>query len=378
MQLQITPGASPNPLPNGSGVFLDRASVLTQFQTSVHAPFAAGTLDFFQQPIAAPLRILSASDVLSTNCVQSVSLGSQANTSTTLSLAAGTYYYAVTALDASGNESLASAIVAPITIGSGQEVNISWPPASSQPQSSEIASYNVYRGEFPAGTWTPVANVAVTTVGGTATDQGQTATPKSPPMTELATWFDSSIVTFFNYYDANTLTLTSSTAGYGSASNVTWQYSFSGTVVTDSVTNLCCLQFLLMSVLDLSEATPTEVAAGDLPFPLQTPFNIYHPYWNTNSFDPDAPAPAPYPGDIRHRQRRRQDAESAALLPRGFRRGSVRGVLPPADGEPRRRRVRESVRRRRQSVVDALRHAELPQHHRRAVVMTAPPTSRAT
>lgn len=302
IQLQIDPPQAT--LPNGSGVFLDRADVLSQYQSSFPSPspFQAGVLDMFGETIPAPLGILSPASVLTYNCVQGVAVSIPGASS---QLAAGTYYYVVTAMDSNNNSSYAQPMVASISVDGTQAVTIAWAPNSDQ-TSGDINQYPVYRGTPANGgvTWELIACPLASqfSFGGAALDQGQAAlspppgVPATPPFSPLATWFDAAVQSFFNYYLTNALSL--SAVNYSATSDTEyWNYSFSGTTVVDPVTNLpLYLQLAFTGAVDLTTMAP--VASGDLPFPVGTPLNIYYPYWNTNTYsqnNPAAPSWAPFP-----------------------------------------------------------------------------------
>ena len=304
IQIVLDLSSGPNPLPNGSGVCLDQADVQSQFTASAPAQFQQCIQDLFLQPVASPLRILSPTDLLNYQCLTGVdaSIPAATNPDATLN---GTYYYGVTALDAAGNESYMQPEVVTISVATPQQVTVGWAPLSNQPQLADISAYNVYRAGSPFGPWTLVnpSPLGATgfPAGGALLDSGSSAGPASAPSgwpgpgywptNPLCTWFDAAIQGFFQYYDANggnTLELVIEAAGYGTASGDTWQYSFSGTFGTDTVTGLQCLQFLITGVQDL---TTNENVVSQMPFDSSTPFNLYYPYWNTNSTSTASPAP---------------------------------------------------------------------------------------
>lgn len=303
IQLQIAP---PQPtLPNGSGVFLDRADVLSQYTSAfASSPFQAGILDMFGQTIPAPLGILSPASVLTYNCVQGVAVSIPPGAPSTLT--AGTYYYAVTAMNGNNDSSYAQPMVASISVDGTQAVTIAWAPNADQ-TSGDIQQYNVYRGTPTSNgeevTWELIASPSANSFshGGAALDSGQAAisppgVPATPTFSPLATWFDSAIQSFFNYYLTNTLSL--SAVNYSATVDTEyWNYLFSGTTVADTATGLpLYLQLALTGAVDLTTMKP--VASDDLPFPVETPFNIYYPYWNTNTYTPNnppAPSWAPFP-----------------------------------------------------------------------------------
>lgn len=302
IQIVLTLSAGPNPLPNGSGVCLDQADVQSKFTASAPAQFQQCIQDLFLQPVPSPLRILSPTDLLNFQCLTGVtaSIPAASNPNATLN---GTYYYGVTALDAAGNESYMQPSVVMISVATTQQVTVGWGPISSQPQLADISAYNVYRATSPLGPWTLVNPSPLDvsgTAGGAFPDSGSSGGPATAPAgwpgpgnwptNPLCTWFDSAIQEFFQYYGAdggNTLELVIEAAGYGAGSGDTWQYSFSGTFGTDAVTGLQCLQFLITGVQDL---TTGENVISQMPFDGSTPFNLYYPYWNTNSTSTASPA----------------------------------------------------------------------------------------
>lgn len=77
-------------------------------------------------------------------------VGAPATATTGGTLAAGTYYYRVTAIDAQGRESAASAQVSQVTTGATSTVTVNWTNVPG------AASYRVYRGTtdgFTTGVW---------------------------------------------------------------------------------------------------------------------------------------------------------------------------------------------------------------------------------
>ncbi|WP_420127573.1 beta-1,3-glucanase family protein [Longimicrobium sp.] len=126
------------------------------------------------------------------------------------------------------------------------------------------------------------------TGGGALTDTGQASTTATPPLNPLATWFDAPIQAFFARYTAPQPPL-SLTATDGTSDG--YVYAFQGTTTTDA-SGLPCLQLVLSAV------TQAGVAVAQPPIAVGTPFNVYSPYWNTNTYDDGNPAPpawAPYP-----------------------------------------------------------------------------------
>lgn len=169
-------------------------------------------------------------------------------------------------------------------VTTGNQVIINWGATGSQPQSADILSYNVYRGTAAAGvpSWTLIDSPTITS-STSSTDTGQSGSAATPVLNPLANYFDPAIEGFFDYYDAaagNTLELTVQTGGY--QTNHSWVFSFSGTTLQDPVTSLQCLQLTLTAIWDAT--AQTSVPAANWPFPQGTPFNIYYPYWNTNTF----------------------------------------------------------------------------------------------
>ncbi|WP_420127572.1 beta-1,3-glucanase family protein [Longimicrobium sp.] len=122
IQIQVQPAEAA--LPAGAGVTMPRAQVLGTF-----AGYVAGNgfLQCAQDPFGKPLatRILSPANALVANAPQGVVAGAFDGPPSTL--AAGTYYYVVTALDGTGAgaaESYAQATVARATVTAGQAVQV--------------------------------------------------------------------------------------------------------------------------------------------------------------------------------------------------------------------------------------------------------------
>jgi hypothetical protein len=282
IQIQIDPAAPV--LPEGAGVTLDRADVFTQYRNYVkdaYPDFMQCATDAFNNSLTD--RILSPKYAITGNCVQGVV--ANAFSGPPSSLPAGLYYYAVSALDGNNTESYAQYEVVQANVGAGQAVTVAWAPNANQPAGR--ASYNLYRGT-PSGesvSWGLVGNVLASQftvgVGGAMTDTGAALASGTPTMNPLVTFFDSEIQKFFaNYQGGNSLTLTA-TDGTSDA----YIYSFTGNSVADSSGNILYLQMSLTSV------TGASGPVNDPPIPIGTPFNIYYPYWNTNTFDSSNPAP---------------------------------------------------------------------------------------
>ena len=273
-------------LPSGAGVILDRETVFSQYRqyaAGTYAAYAQCADDAFGKPLST--RILSPKNALA-NAPQGVVTTLLSSTSSTL--AAGSYYYAVTALDQDGKEGYAQPDVVTATVpGADQSVTVAWSPIGFQPAGT--ASFNVYRG-IPAGnavTWTLLGNVAAAGagVGGAFADTGQPGTPGTGPrMNPLVTYFDSEIQAFFARYEKKKETLVL-TATDGTTNG--YVYAFHGTTTTDAAGSKC-LQLTLKGVTSAATTPPAS------PIPLGTPFNIYYPYWNTNTYDSGNPAPPPW------------------------------------------------------------------------------------
>jgi anti-anti-sigma factor len=298
MQIALDlPAGVPNPLPNGSGVCQDRADVLSQFLSSIPAAFQQCIQDLFLQPIAGPLRILSPKDVLVYQSVQGVTASQQPNSNSTL---AGVCYYGVAAVNAAGDQGYLQGPVVMADVQPGNQVTVSWGTNGSQPQSTDIVSYNVYRSVSPVGPWTLIGSPPASTFpsGCSWLDTGQSLPPigSLPQANPLCTWYDTAIHEFFAHYGSgNALALSVVQSGYGSVGTVnyaehSWKYSFSGTTTTDAATGLSSLQFLVTNVFDL---TTNSAVTELMPFASSTPFNLYYPYWNTNSDSTASPAPCP-------------------------------------------------------------------------------------
>ncbi|HYI08744.1 MAG TPA: beta-1,3-glucanase family protein [Thermoanaerobaculia bacterium] len=294
MQIELVPLSSSTPAPPAAGVYLDRTGVISQFQTNVVAAFQTGLQNICGQPVAPPpLRILSPNDVLVYSCVQGVTASVPAGGGSS-TLAAGTYAYAVSAVDANGNEGYVQATLAPITIAANQQVTIGWAPLASQPYGGAgIASFNVYRYDSTAGTWTLLNfSPPLTSSSTAAQDTGQAGTVQTPNFNPLASWFDGAIGSFFDYYQSNILILIVPNV---SPSGSTWLYSFNGSTVPASGSPQS-LQFSFTGAADLT--TGDSISSADLPFAAGTPFNVYYPYWSSNTYGTSSVAPpswTPYP-----------------------------------------------------------------------------------
>lgn len=277
IQIQLDP--TDKALPNGAGVFVDRETVFSQFQE-----FASGSVflqcaqDAFGYPRS--MRILSPKNVFPGNAVQGIVANTQNKNQKTL--AQGNYYYTVTSTSNSKNphkkQSYGQSEVVRIFVKENQEVVIAW----SSKQSLGIAThYSIYRGT-PSSNSISWANVGTTDGSGSFIDSGQAAFPIDYPINPLNTYFDYEIQKFFtNYKDPDqplTLTATDGTInGY--------IYFFSG-VFSPTEGDSAYLQFKLTKVVDSSGNT-----VNSPPIPLNTAFNVYYPYWNSNTFDSSNPSP---------------------------------------------------------------------------------------
>jgi hypothetical protein len=286
IQIQVTPASVG--LPAGAGVTAARADVFTAFTQYVqaHPEYAQCAQDMFGNAITT--RIMAPADVLTSNCVQGVTANAFTDDSSTL--AAQTYYYGVSAVDASGKESYVQPKVVQATPAAKQAVQVAWAQNSAQP--AGIVSYNVYRGTMDNGTltWGLLKNVAAADfgsgVGGAFADTGQALGSAQPKMNPLATAFDVAIKVFFATHATDDTGATKPlvlTATDGTPDG--YVYTFSGTTVPPSATASGYLGFTLTKVA----LNGTDVTSP--PIPLQTAFNLYYPFWNTNTFDPTAPPP---------------------------------------------------------------------------------------
>lgn len=282
IQIQLTPASVG--LPGGAGVTAARSDVFTAFTQfmQAHPEYAQCAQDMFGNPLTT--RILAPGDVLTANCVQGVSATAFGGPPSTLT--DQTYYYAVTGVDADLKESSAQPAVVQVNPGDGGSVQVAWTQNSGQP--AGIAYYNVYRGTLvekkvqwgllkagiPASSFGPG-------VGGSFTDTGQSVSDNQPRMNPLATCFDSQIKAFFAACKTQPLVLTAT-----DGTNDGYLYTFTGTTVDPTSTASGYLGFTLTSVTS-AEGNPVQSP----PIPLKTPFNLYYPYWNTNTFDPTAPPP---------------------------------------------------------------------------------------
>jgi fibronectin type 3 domain-containing protein len=277
VQIQITP--PDRNLPSGAGVYMPRADVFTRFAQQVPAAFAQCAQDAFGQPQST--RIYSPAQALMAKCVQGVVANPFQGPPSTLP--AGTYWYAVSALNKQKAESYVQSTMAKATTTAGQAVTVAWAPNANQP--AGVDSYNVYRGTPGKGgaiTWGLLGNVPASQfkAGGAFADTGQAVTSAQPKMNPLATYLDGEIQKFFQGCRTQKLTLTATdgtTNGY--------VYTFTGSTTNDKSGRPQYLQLTLTSV------TSGGKKVSSPPIPLKTPFNIYYPYWNTNTFNPAAPAP---------------------------------------------------------------------------------------
>jgi hypothetical protein len=286
IQINISPGSVG--LPSGAGVALDRTDVVSQFNAlAAGGDFAQCTQDLLGNPVTQ--RILSPYYALQSSGVVGVVANDLPNTTTTL--APGTYYYAVTAVGPGGSpESYAQFNVAQYPVPQAQPgssnvaVNVAW--ANPQPWAGSIGGYNVYRGT-PSGGAVSWVMIAQNLSSGTyALPGGDTGLPplneNAPPLNPLNTFFDASVQAVFGgYTTAQPLTLQASSTY--AADN--YFYTFQGASGTDGDGN-SVLQFILESVVDASGNT-----VASPPVPLQTQFNVYNPFWNTNTYTPGNSAP---------------------------------------------------------------------------------------
>jgi hypothetical protein len=277
IQIQLDP---PNAnLPDGAGVFAAQTAVLSGFPeyAGPSSPFLQCGQDLFGHALTTGL--VSTGYMLTGNCVQGVQANPSGGPPSTLP--PGTYAYAVTALDSGGNESNAQPGVAIAQTGpqSGLAVTVAW-SASNQP--AGIASYNIYRGTVSDGSvsWDGLlTNVPADAI--TGFDTGQALlNDDAPPLNPLATYFDDQVAALFA---SSSITLTAtdgSTDGY--------VYTLAGGSATDSGTGNPVLQFLVTAT------DPNGTADSSPPIPLQTVFNVFSPFWSTNTYDSSNPAPPPW------------------------------------------------------------------------------------
>ena len=284
IQIQIEP--SDASLPNGAGVCVPRLTVMSQYPEYVAN--LGGSYLAYQLCAVNPFhgtnmqRLCSPNYAVIASSVQGVVANPFTGPTSTLPL--GSYYYVVTAL----NGSVEAYAQSDLVIGTltpteaGEAINVAWAPNSSQPAGT--TSYNVYRGT-PSGssvTWALIGNVLAENFqyGCAYADYGQAGAAVTPNFNPLTTYFDSEIQTFFANRKKTALTLTATDGtpdGYF--------YTFTGLTGADS-SGFECLQMLLTSVVD-SSGDPV----ASPPIPLQTPFNIYYPFWQNNTYDWTNPAP---------------------------------------------------------------------------------------
>lgn len=273
---------------------LDLTDVMSQFDALVAGgDFAQCTQDLLGNPVTQ--RITSPYYALQSSGVAGVVVNNLPNTTT--SLAPGTYYYAVTAVGPDGSpESYAQFNVAQYVVPQAQAgssnvaVNVAW--ANPQPWQNSIGGYNVYRGT-PSGSsvaWGMIAqNLSSDTYALPGGDTGLALlNDDAPPLNPLNTFFDGTVQTVFTTYtSAQPLTLQASSVYTDPTTGTTdnYFYSFNGASGTDGEGN-AVLQFTLESVVDAGGNTVTSS-----PVPLQTQFNVYNPFWNTNTYTPTNPAP---------------------------------------------------------------------------------------
>lgn len=293
MQIELVPVSTSSAAPPPAGVFADRDTVISSFQANVMDAFLTGLQSICGPPLPAPQpRILSPNDVLVYNTVQGVNANVPAGGGSS-TLAAGTYCYAVAAVSAQGEEGYVQPSLAQITIAADQQVTIGWSPLASQPYGGlGIASYNVYRFEVATGVWT-LLNVTppLDSNSTAAQDTGQSGIAQSPQFNPLATWFDDALESFFTWYQSNTLSLTVPNVGPDGS---TWLYLFDGATVPASGSPQS-LQFTLTAITDVNQ---NAIPADQWPFPAGTPFNIYYPFWTSNTYGTSSVPPpswTPYP-----------------------------------------------------------------------------------
>jgi hypothetical protein len=274
IQLQIGPANANLPNGVGTGVATSRSGVLSGFSNYAGStsPFLQCAQDLFGNSVTS--RLTSTGFTMTGNCVQGVTANAFAEKS---SLTAGlTYFYAVTAVGSGSQESYAQFNIAGATTSSSESaVMVAWSPNEQQP--AGIVSYNVYRGTLASGTfaWNGLlANVPASQfgpgIGCNYPDTGGTpVNENAPPIDPLDTYFDGELTALFAN-DSITLAATDGTSD-GYVYTVT-----GGSAVTG---NLPVLQFLLTGVVD-SDNNPV----ADPPIPLQTPFNVYSPFWSTNTY----------------------------------------------------------------------------------------------
>jgi hypothetical protein len=125
------------------------------------------------------------------------------STSSGGSLAAGTYYYTVTAVDGSGGQTLASPESTIATTGGSSLVTLSWAAVNG------ATKYYVYRGTTSGG-----ENVYYTTKTNSYIDTGATSTSGTPP--SIASAYRDEFTSTGNYLNQSTtiLTSTNSTTGF--------------------------------------------------------------------------------------------------------------------------------------------------------------------
>ncbi len=292
--IQINPTESL--LPAGAGVFMSRDEVFSNYLQFIQADssrsaFAQCANDAFGNLSSA--RIVSPKTAVLDYGVAGVmlSLLNQGTNPPPSTLPAGTYYYAVCALNSSGASTYAQSYIASIQVSANTAVNIAWAGNSSQPLNT--ASYNVYRGCFINNelTWVCIANPAASSFtsgcatmdNGQATVSGQVALQFNP----MSTLFDAEIKQFFAHYRSGQAQPKQLTLTATDGTNDGYVYTFSGnTVMTVDGNYDNYLSLLLTSVV---QSNGTVVAHP--PIPLNTAFNIYFPFWNTNTYNPNLQSP---------------------------------------------------------------------------------------
>ncbi|HEU4716270.1 MAG TPA: beta-1,3-glucanase family protein, partial [Bacteroidia bacterium] len=303
IRIQVDPADAV--LPQGAGVIPQREFVFKSYSSFINSnPANAAYAQCMNDPFGNALteRILSPKYVIFGNGVSGVSLSllNQGKNPPVSTLPQGTYYYAVTALNANGKETFAQYLVSSITLPEANvAVNIAWAPNDMQPAGT--VSYNVYRGT-PGGnsvSWVCVTNVPASNfppgAGGAVADLGTTLNSNAPTFNPLNTAFDAEITTFFTTYLSTAKSPTSLTLTASDGTSDGYVFTFTGYSHSDSNGNITHLSMLLESVVDSAGGT---VSAP--PIPLQTAFNIYYPFWNTNTFNQNKPSPPSwtvYPND---------------------------------------------------------------------------------
>lgn len=274
-----TSPAAPTPANNGVGIAQSHANAFSLYPTYLSQQ--GGTAALFTQALTAgqPYRILAPETVLESSDAPTLNGITQQSYSKGGNLQLGhTYYYWVTATDASGESAPSSSVtVIPYTASirshpyNMQTVTLTW-NAFAGPSAYAATGYKIYRSQTNDPTTAGL-------IGSTSaskmyfTDSGGARIGGAPPLSSytydpLNAYFNGAIGSFFAHY-LPTNSFTIDVDGYTFTGNTNTAYP--GTDINGNANTYCALVL-----------TSTQIAGN---------FVIYQPWFSTNTNLPGAPAP---------------------------------------------------------------------------------------